>query len=373
MNGIGIVGSGPRALSIAIYAQHLGKKVTLIDPQPLSAWKTPKILPDLEMRSPITFDLVTFLGEDFSAWRLDKFLGTPYTYTSQQEAEACPCFLNRKEFLSYLEHVLGRLVSRGASLITQGAIAVGRNWVRLADKSLLEFDAVVIANGSNSIGKVPTWISKTQHYEKLISTEEVVNKQPQDSLYVVVGSGQAAGEYVSYIAQANRVFWLTNKDYRIDQYPSPTYKEWGPKSALGSYYREFHGDSSLQEQYLKGVKTWQPSITPSLHKELEERSDSITEIRVESVREVNQIMDDADQILICTGFKSSLKATPMLNAIQALPSDPNFPLLLSGFRSTSGLYFTGQLALRYDGPRQASVISAGLTAKEILEDIYELH
>lgn len=372
-SGIGIVGSGPRALSVAIYAEALGKKVYLIDPKPFSAWEYPNILPDLRMRSPISFDLVSFLGEDFKAWRLDSFLGTPYNYISQQDIEASSCQLTRAEFLQYLNYCFNKLISRGVKHVPQSAIALGKDWIRLSDKSVLELEAVVVATGSNSIGKVPSWISRTQHYEKLLSTQQIVELNPSGKEYAVVGSGQAAGEYVSYLAANNKVYWITNKDYKIEQYPAPSFKDWGPKSALGEYYRYFRGDVSLQEAYLKAVKEWQPSITPSLFEDLSKHSSNIVEIRVESIKDITLLMDRVDSIVVCTGFKTSIQSSSLLNEVQRLPSDPNFPLLLSGFRSTSGIYFTGQLALRYDGPRQSSLVSAGITAKEILEDIYSVY
>jgi lysine/ornithine N-monooxygenase len=365
---IGIVGAGPRALSIAIYAQHMGKKVYLIDPEPLSTWKLPNILPKVVMRSPKSFDLVSFMPEEFDSWRLDTYQGLPYKYESQQEIEACPCLVNREEFIEYLYHSFNRLISRGITHIPKSAIGIGKDWIRLSDKSILHVDAVVVAIGSSSSPKVPNWISKTDHYQKLISKKELIELEELSKTYMVVGSGQAAGEYVSHLATTSKVYWITNKDYRVDQYPAPTYKEWGPKSALGSYYRSFYGDSSLEESYLKSIKAWQPSITPHLRAELEDKKDRIVELRLESVRDVDQVIDQVDHILIATGFKTSLSSNPLFNDIQRLPNDPNYPLL-SSFRSTSGIYFTGQLAIRFDGPRQASMISAALTAKEILEDM----
>jgi hypothetical protein len=244
---------------------------------------------------------------------------------------------------------------------------MGKDWIRLNNRNILRVDAVVVATGSNSAPKVPNWISRTEHYAKLLDKREVLINPPKNRSLMVVGSGQAAGEYVSYLADDNNVIWLTNKDYRIDQYPAPTYKEWGPMTALGPYYRSFHGDTSLQESYLKSIKMWQPSITPKLYEELEAKKDSIVKLRPDSIRDIE--VDRVDHIVIATGFKTSLSSNPLFNNIDPLPSDPNFPLLVKGFRTPSGIYFTGQLALRYDGPRQASVISAGLTAKEILEDM----
>jgi lysine/ornithine N-monooxygenase len=108
---ITVVGAGPRGLSAALIAISKGKKVTLIDPEPFSTWQTPQTLPDFEMRSPITFDLVTGAGEDLQIYSLAQFLNRDIPYSEDQRTiESCSVRATRSQFTDYLQHVFNLLL-----------------------------------------------------------------------------------------------------------------------------------------------------------------------------------------------------------------------------------------------------------------------
>jgi hypothetical protein len=84
--------------------------------------------------------------------------------------------------------------------------------------------------------------------------------------------------------------------------------------------------------------------------------------RITNSREI----PDVDSIVLATGFYPSW---PM-----NYPADPilvRFPLVKPGFRLIKNVYVTGIGATAYDGPRQNSLISAGITSREIVNAIIE--
>ena len=78
---ITIIGAGPRGLSLALYALFKNYKVTLIDSNPLHTWASDYLISDLEMKSPLSFDLVTYIKE-LQEFSLSNYLKLDYTFSS---------------------------------------------------------------------------------------------------------------------------------------------------------------------------------------------------------------------------------------------------------------------------------------------------
>lgn len=364
-----IIGAGPRALSVAIYALHKGIEPILIDPNPLGSWLSTPSLPDTLMRSPTSFDLVSFLDrQDFSYWRLDTFLNCVVNYNTQEDIEANTDLVLRTDFTKYLEFCLEAILLRGGSLVKSRVASFSNKHVRLDTEEVITGDAVVFAIGACTANKVPVWVNSNKLYDKLVPLPKT--KSITNSSVAVIGSGQSAAEYALYLlSNGCSITWITEDKYKTTRYPVPTYMDWGPRSALGPYYRSLRGDTSLSESYLASVKQWQPSLTPEVVLALEPYASSIHKVDPLNNEEIADSLSSADYIVACTGPNPSIDNIPNNELIHRLPSNTNFPLLINGMRTLSGLYFTGLLAMRFDGTRQGSVVSAGLSAKEIVEDI----
>jgi len=366
---IAIVGAGPRGLSVTLYALYKGHKVTLIDPLPLHTWTSDYLIEDLEMRSPLTFDLVTYL-EELQEFNLSKYLDYNLPFTNSQAAiESCNIKVKRKDFCSYLEWVLSYLINKKIKLIKQTVVSVEGNTVNLANGKFIKGDAVVFCTGYKGKDNIPNWIKNTNLKDKLVKLNTVLQK-PEDYFnkkWLVLGSGQGAAEQVNYFSSdlKGEVTWVIKKEPKVNQYPAPNYREWGTKSALGSYYRSLNTYKDRLD-YLFKVKQWQPSITPYIAAKLKD-----TNFNKVIVRDYSEVINaEIDYISLVTGLipnSSSLPVEVNTNSYIA-----NFPDITDTFKvnyPNANWYVSGILATAYDGPRQHSLISAGITAKEIIEDI----
>lgn len=364
---ITVVGAGPRGLSVALYALHKQHKVTLIDPLPLHTWTSNYLIEDLEMRSPVTFDLVTFI-EELQEFSLFRYLGYALSFSNiQSTIEACDIKVTRKEFCDYLNWIY-TYISKKAKIIKQTVVSVEGNNVKLSNGKLVKGEAIVFCTGYKGKENNPSWLSKTNFSNKRIRLTNVLNS-PNDYInkkWLVIGSGQGAAEQVNYFSSLKGdVYWAVKKIPKVNQYPAPNYQLWGSKSALGDYYRRL---TNYKERlnYLAKVKQWQPSITPYISSKLQ--SANYKQIIVKDYSEVNNL--EVDYVSLASGVTPNINSLPML-----VPSNPylaNFPDITNHFKinyPNTNWYISGILATAFDGPRQHSLISAGLTAKEIIEDI----
>lgn len=364
-----IVGAGPRALAIAIQLVFKGIQPTIIDPNPIHTWQAPYIIPNIEMRSPITFDLVSYI-EEMQGFSLAKFLGKEDAFTiSQNQIEANPIKVSRDDFCAYLTYIW-RYVLSSSIHIQEPVTLIGKDYV-LTPSQRVEADAIVIATGYSSTSrKTPDWVGKTLLINKLTSLSSVIEQAPAGKTIAVVGSGQGAAEVVYLLAAANnQVYWCINRPIKVHQYPAPPYSEWKSKSALGGYYRSLR-DWNARMKYLGQIRQWQPSITPYIDQKLQKVKDRYVQITPTSSNQLQPIFKQADHILLLAGNTPEISSLPTDFPVPVNPYLPNFPDLVKGFRlPDSRHYFTGLLALAFDGPRQASLISAGITAQEIVQDI----
>jgi hypothetical protein len=264
----------------------------------------------------------------------------------------------RDIFIEYGKYCLEQL---DVPVIRDRVRMVGSTWVRTGN-NYMEADVVVVAVGLSPITTVPEWIAPVSH--KLVTPREVIGGLPHGA-YAVVGNGQSGAEYCEYLARmGHRVYWIINGIPKVTQYPAPSYADWGMRSALSRYYRTIP-TNSMKEEYLRQIKAWQPSITPHIHSLMQEHGGAITTLQGPGSREGQSsweiLQRKVNGVLLCTGNK------PAMVDYGEPPHRVGGRLVLNNFMASNGVYHTGLLALGYDGPRQASVISAGITAKEIFD------
>lgn len=343
-----IVGAGPRGLAIALELLYKGHKILMVDPYPMSSWQY--VVPDLVMRSPITFDLV--LGSPYlQQYSLATFLGLPYPdCSSQASVEANKTPVMRQTFLDYCGYILGVLEPY---IVRAKAVSLNATQVHLDTGQVLDADAVILAIGVMRQPKLPHLPGR-----RLISPIDALTKRCPKGPLAVLGSGQSSAEMACFLADTNKVYWVHRPPLKVHPYPAPSYSEWGPKSALGDYYSSLSTDQA-RSLYLAKVKQWQPSITPSIwDKALHYQS-------LDQLVLCSDIPDDVQYVIPCVGNRAVLP--PLLKGQPLSPILPHLPNVGSGFRLSNGVYVSGLLATAYDGPRQASLISAANTARRIAE------
>ncbi len=360
-----IYGAGPRGLSACLYLHSLGIKPTLIDPNPISSWSESNILSSVIMRSPSTFDLVTNLPnlQDFS---LSNFLDLNVKYSDKQkDIEADRNFISRKEFCSYLTHILNYLINQGCSLLQEEIISISKSSITTTLQTL-EYDHLIIANGNaGATAKKPNWLHSSSLSTKIISQKEAIVNPPSGVRVAVVGSGQGASEFAYELSKNNNVTWIKTHQHLVYQYPGPGYDLIGYKSVLGNYYSNYVKLDSQRKAYKEYVSKYTPTITPHIAKLIE--SSSITQVIPNII--TRELIDSFDVVLSICGFQPDIKTLPLNFEASLFYSDPRFPYLRNFKMPNTSIYFTGILASMYDGPRQNSIISSGLTSKTIAEDI----
>lgn len=338
---VGIIGAGPRGLAVALEARFRGHEPILIDPCPLKTWY--QMDPYMAMRSPIGFDL-TVGSPHLAEYSLAHWLGLPYRgHISQDELEADQSIVLREQFTAYCESILSLF-----QVVKDKAVRVVTNKdVFIGSGLQLNMDMLVIAAGSAKRQQLPKWIPS-----------RIV--RPLDQAHgkvMVVGGGQSGGEAVSYLVQrGHEVVWVLHKHPKVSRYPVPSWEDWGCRSALGGYYKSI--ERSEQLRYIQEVRKWQPSITPNL----------ALDIQKALVIKEGQPVRDVDSVVLCGGSMPDIKQTNVLpNLYEKDIELTHLPKLDKGFKSVSGIRFTGLLALGYDGPRQGSVVSSAPTAREIFD------
>jgi lysine/ornithine N-monooxygenase len=356
-----VIGIGPRGLGLILRAVKEGVPIIGIDPNPLATWKPPNMIEDMYMRSPITFDLVTF-QEDLKDYSLANYVNQEPIVGNQREIESNTTIVHRKTFISYLNDIWNDLKSR-INYIPEKVISIEPNRVTLSNNDRID-GTIVSATGSNSRPNIPIWSrrylteGRTMEYKRFISKDI-----PLKSHIGVIGSGQNAAEVAYSLAyKGYRVTILMKHKPKIERYPLPTYKQWKVKSGLGDYFRKLSLED--RKKYLKDIKLWQPSITPYIE-------DKLTQIGVNRYQ-VNKVSDlerlsPIDYFILCAGSKTDINNLPLAFNENVYPELPNQPYLSQGFISKNDIYYTGSLAKGYDGPRQGSLISIGITSKEIID------
>jgi len=362
MKHLVIIGAGPRGLAVALRAsRHKDLKVTVVDNSPISTWTFPNMLPDIQMRSPITFDLTTFYPE-LKDYSLSSFLGYKIEAHTQRQIEDSTIYCSRLDFVKYLKFIISQLKKEGVCFAKHNICTINTNKIMCGDGVAINYDYLVMATGRKTQeAKLPIYLKN-----KVVTTMETLHDNPWNQVTVnVVGSGQQSAELVDFLCrQKARVTWIQKHEPRVTQYPIPSMKEWGLRSALGNFYatRKY----ANKPKYLKEVKEWGPTITPFIANKLEGLKYKVL-LNPSSTNEIN--LDS--KFILATGFNQRIELLNLDFDIDVNPIDAYLPDIKKDFASVShpNIYFTGLLALKYDGPRQGSIISSALTAHTIVNNI----
>jgi len=370
-----IIGLGPRGLGVALRLLDAGYRVIGIDPNPLQTWSSLQLINSMDMRSPTSFDLVSLCSKDIrNTYSLNRYISIYEDYKTYRDYEECNHYVSRDVFYSYINYLYKVYIlgNNNFTLQEDRVIEIKYNQVRLSSNKVIAGNRIVIASGPGYKRIVPPWVNNSQVNVKLLGYQQILKEPPVGKVILVCGGGQAGAEYTKYLVdKGNYVYWVVrDKTIKVQQYPIPTYKDWQAKSCFSDFYRQLTIDPKHQIDYLEKVKAWGPSITPNINEELQSIKDGYTIVKeYDRTYNLSNLIKECDGIVLCTGFNISISALPINDHLELDSRSGRYPLLKSGFKASNGHYYTGVLATLYDGPRQNSLFSIGLTSQEILEDI----
>lgn len=371
-----ILGGGPRGLAVAIALanSNFNLDIIVIDNNVLSTWLPPRMVPNMRMRSPISFDLTTYNKSTYKEYSLGNYLGVPNFYTeNQRKIEDCTTFCSRESFVRYLDNVVRNLKEKGVKFLKRKVLSINESSIKVLNCSnniegTILYDDVIIALGreSNRLN-LPSYLpTNNLKFVSHLYTNNYNNKEVN-----VVGSGQQAAETVEFLLSTKaKVNWIYKKPPKVNQYPIPSMKYWGKRSALGNFYRENLSNKSysLRAQYLKQVKEWSPTITFDIFDRIRKYS-GLRNSNPSNTESINVELDT----FCCLGSTPDISLIPfdLEEPIRVFSNNSSFPHIQNNFVSSShnNIYFTGLLAVPFDGPRQGSIISSSETAISILDHL----
>ena len=341
-----IVGGGPRGLACAIQGLTLFNRIYIIDEAPTSSWNTTSTVANFELRSPVSFDLVTYdnSNRDYS---LSMFLTEEdITFNNQKDLEEDSRRVTRLQFYNYLTFVKNKLATNSnISFIYSKVLSMYNNYVETISGKI-EFDYVILAQGTSEKA-IPTNLIPY----KQVTNEDILTKSYNSLL--VVGSGQGAYDIASYLYSKNiNVGLYITKYPKIDQYPAPSYSLWKERSALGNYCSSLISTTS-KSRYITNVKAWGPSITPN-------NEYLLTTIPIYINTNIKELMSKYNNTFIS---RVGVKPNNILD-IKQQDITTNFKV-----KGTTNMFVTGPITALYDGPRVNSIISSSSTAIKIMEKI----
>jgi lysine/ornithine N-monooxygenase len=374
---IAIIGCGPRGLGLALAAKVLYPKanISIIDPNPLKVW-TKEILPDIQMRSPASFDLTTN-NPYLYQYSLINYLNLPkQTFNNYKDLERYPYFITRKEFSKYLNYIFKDVLSHpNIRYIPLSINKVVDNEISFKEsKEIIKADNIVFTMGSEyAINNVPMFIKlgKTPYY-----FPNQINglKVGYNSSIGVIGSGQNAFELAVYFSKRAAVTLINkSRKIKVNPYPVPTWADWKEQSVFSDYYNYL--PINEKREYINRVKKWGPTITPYIYNQFTKQN--IRTCYIEDIDKEIGSIKGIDFWIISTGFINILETLPIEN-VAGLSRNPVMPSL---FKTETGInkykiddrpyYISGTLAIGADGPRQGSLYSIGQTSSTILKSILE--
>ena len=345
-NTLVIIGGGPRGLACAIQSIDRFKQIYIIDNEPTSSWNSLSTVSNFELRSPISFDLVTY-SSNYRDYSLSNYLlEEDVIFNNQREIEEDSRRLNRKDFFDYLTFVKDKLdKNNNINFIYTKALSIYNNYVEISSGKVY-FDYLILAQGVEE-KQTPANLLRYRQ----INTIDILNKEYKSIL--VIGSGQGAYDTAAYLYNKGvNVGIYINKEPKIDQYPAPSYSIWKERSALGSYCSILPINS--KKRYITNVKQWGPSITPNNEYLL-----NTIPIYISTDNNIDDVIKRYNNIFIS---KIGVKPLNMLNIKQEDITN-NFRVL------NTNIFITGPLTTLYDGPRVNSIISSSSTAIKIIEEI----
>lgn len=342
-----IVGAGPRGLACAIQAINKFDNIYIIDDQPTSSWSSLSTVANFELRSPMSFDLVTYCTDHSREYSLSSIvLKEDVIHYNQQSIEEDSRRLNRVDFYNYLVIVKEMLKAHtNINFIYSKVLNIYNNNVELTNNDKIKFDYLILAQGVKE-KLTPTNLKQY----KQITNLDIINNDYQSLL--VIGSGQGAYDIASYLYNKGvKVGLYINKLPKVHQYPAPSHVIWPSRSALSNYCANLPSTQSKM-RYINNVKQWGPSITPN-------NEYLLTTIPIHLNEDIRDVISKYGNRFICrTGI------TP-INMLGIEPTQ-----ITNNFRvKGTNIFVTGPLATLYDGPRVNSIISSSSTAMQIMEEI----
>jgi hypothetical protein len=361
-----IVGDNARSLSLAVVANKHGIPVTIV-----GSYKVGESLPEELLRQSINWDLVSNLERpSYDQWRMDYFLKNIRNYNSQGDIEAIP-YISKETWDSYIANCRQQLTQLGVKFISKPVKFLSRNYVRFNDESVYRYKHLCIALEPKAVNQ-PLYIEH-KDYNKIVPMLWT-HISPCKVLVIPNGNEDYSmrasiylkdmGHDVTYLLDTYEV--IKGTDYEV-----PSFKEWGYKTALGHFYREFLNDKQSRVSYLRGVEAF-CSVRPNVINEF--RKSGCKLLKYNSVNSLNSLKRDIsieqfDYFIDLRTFKTDVSKLVPNDCI--IPSRENnlYPIVTEGMRSPNGVYFTGALAEYFDGPRQNYMLSAGKTSLEIVRNI----
>jgi lysine/ornithine N-monooxygenase len=345
-NTLVIIGGGPRGLACAIEMKDLFTIIYVIDETPTNSWSPLSTLANFELRSPVSFDLVTYssTNKDYS---LSEFLynNNNIQFTNQRELEEDSRRLKRLQFYQYICWAKDKLQQSNVQFIYNNVKNIYNNTITLNNEGKIKFDYLILAQGT----KEKPQATNLLRY-KNITNSDVLNNEYKSVL--IIGSGQAAYDIASHLHNKDvRVGLYIKNRPKINQYPAPSYSIWKERSAIGSYCASLVSQDS-RTRYIKTVKAWAPSITPN-------NEYLLTTIPIYENNNIDEVI--------------KLYDNKYINRTGVLPVNTlniNSNQVTSTFRiNNSNMFVTGPLSILIDGPRVNSVISSSSTAITIRQEI----
>lgn len=368
-----ILGINPHSIGLCLLAKHYGLSTVLVDQHPLHNYPLSEPWLNQPRLEPISIDAISGLNvPELEEYKLSRFLNLPDI--DIDSLEECNDYCTIKQFNAYVHTLLSKLESSGyVEVIKDGIETISNKYLITQKGERISSIANVICTDSKY--REPYYSEFQQHkYTNVInpykeSIEDIENKK-----VLILGSEEEHLASLVYLAQkGNHIIWSLSKPYKVSKFDIPSIYEWGDKSALGPYFRDNVKDITLRMRYIQSAMNWGPSITntyESLITPLIE--EGLIQVIYEpnsntsSIREYGSIVD---HILICTNTPIYIRDIPYLHKPLEHPKNPLYPLLNEDLSDSNGIYYSGHLATLEDGLRQTSLISSGITAGHILEQI----
>ena len=339
-----IIGGGPRGLACAIEGLNKFKSIYIIDEHPTDSWNTISTVANFQLRSPISFDLVTYSNN--KEYSLSKYLfNEETTITNHKDIEEDSRRLNRVDFFNYLCWVKDKLQNNNVSFIYTNVLSIYNNYIT-TNNGDINFDYLILAQGTKE-KELPSNLYKYRRTTNI----DILNNNYKSIL--VVGGGQGAFDIASYLHTKNiNVGLYIKKIPKISQFPAPCYNIWKERSALSNYCSSLISIEA-RIRYVKTVKDWGPSITPNNEYLLNTISIHIDE-------NIDNIMSQYSNTFIS---RIGVNPINILNINPLTDINKNFNI------KNTNIYITGPLTTVMDGPRTNSILSSSSTAIKIIGDI----